>query len=133
MEFLLWKCLLCVACFCVVYSKLIEIRVANKLERCFNERRFDTNMTDPRYDNIHGYCIQKYRWHLNRQIHENITLETSNWIDELLRKSTEEARKPRHIRQSLNVRKEYRRLTDKERNDYHRAINMLKKDTVSFN
>jgi hypothetical protein len=31
----------------------------------------------------------------------------------------------------LRVRKEYRTLTDQERNDFHRAVVMLKRDRVS--
>jgi len=34
-------------------------------------------------------------------------------------------------RRVLRIRKEYRRLTDQERNNFHRAILMLKADTVS--
>lgn len=32
----------------------------------------------------------------------------------------------------LRVRKEYRTLTDQERNDFHRAVVMLKRDRVSI-
>nr|AHZ34288.1 tyrosinase A3 [Pinctada maxima] len=127
MKGLLWRFFLLVGLICVVYPDIIEIRVARELEECFEQRRFDTNQTDPRYDNIHGYCIQNFRWHLQEHYWKNITMETSNWIEELLRISN---RKVRKKRQSLPVRKEYRRLTDQERADYHRAINMLKRDTT---
>lgn len=40
--------------------------------------------------------------------------------------------RPQTTRTQLRQRKEYRMLTDKERDDYHQAINDLKKDTVSI-
>ena len=48
-----------------------------------------------------------------------------------IRNHIKDARK--RIKRQINKRKrkEYRCLTDRERDDFHRAINLLKKDTVS--
>lgn len=113
----------------VVYSKMTIIDTPEELKTCFDQPRFNTKETDPRLDNIHQYCIQKFRWHLQNN-NPNITHETTHWIDELLRMANKEARKKRQAGAERR-RKEIRRATDKERTDFFRAINLLKRDTVS--
>lgn len=114
----------------VVYSKMTIIDTPEELKTCFDQPRFNTKETDPRLDNIHQYCIQKFRWHLQNN-NPNITHETTHWIDELLRMANKEARKKRQAGAERR-RKEIRRATDKERTDFFRAINLLKRDTVSY-
>lgn len=97
------------------------------LKACCNEPRFHTKEMDPRLDNIQQYCIQKFRWHLQSR-NPNSTDETAHYIEELLRMAQKESRSKRQVDRR---RKEIRRATDKERQDFFRAINLLKRDTVS--
>jgi hypothetical protein len=57
-------------------------------------------------------------------------LQAYNWVQSLLPKPPSR----RHVRQAvspnLRIRKEYRRLTDMERANFHTAIQLLKADTV---
>ncbi|XP_061197635.1 uncharacterized protein LOC133205781 [Saccostrea echinata] len=115
-----------IATLCMlVQSKMTIIDTPEELKSCFDQPRFHTREMDPRLDNVHQYCIQKFRWHL-QALNPNITTETTHWIDELLRMANKEARTKR---QSLRRRVEIRRATDQQRQDYFRAINMLKRDT----
>lgn len=111
----------------MVNSKMTIIDTPEELKTCFDQPRFNRKEFDPRIDNVHQYCIQKFRWHLQNN-NPNITDETTHWIDELLRMANKEARSKR---QTLRRRMELRRATDKQREDYFRAINMLKRDTVN--
>lgn len=123
-----------------VICKIFEINTPTDLKTCFEQKRFLSNYSDPHWDNGHAYCVQKNNWHMLRTAWSNISVETENWVDELLRMSEYEVDGLRLKRQTqrngrrprpLRVRREYRLLSDAERNAFHRAINLLKEDTVS--
>ncbi|XP_071173904.1 tyrosinase-like protein 1 [Mytilus edulis] len=118
-----------------VYCKIYEINTPDALKNCFDQKRLNGNSSDPHWDSAHAYCIQKNNWNLLKTAWGNISIETENWVDELLRMSEYEMEGTRTKRQAsrrrrrLRIRKEYRILSDTERNNFHRAINMLKRDT----
>jgi hypothetical protein len=69
--------------------------------------------------------------HLLRLPRVNISRDGLEWLSKLLRKY-ESSRHHRAKRQSrVRVRREYRMLSDRDRNAYHRAVRMLKEDTVN--
>lgn len=111
----------------MVYSKMTIMDTPEMLKACYNQPRFHTKEMDPRLDNIQQYCIQKFRWHL-QSVNPNSVNETAHYIEELLRMAQKESRSKRQVDRR---RKEIRRATDKERQDFFRAINLLKRDTVS--
>ena len=122
------------------YCRIFEINTPDDLKYCFEQKRLKSNASDPHWDNAHAYCIQKNNWHLLRTAWPNISEETGSWVDELLRMSEYEIEGSRHRRQAtirrgrpvqLRRRKEYRRLTDTERQNFHRAVILLKRDRVS--
>lgn len=120
--------------------RIVEINTPDDLKYCFEQKRLKSNGSDPHWDNAHAYCIQKNNWHLLKTAWPNISEETGSWVDELLRMSEYEIEGSRHRRQAtirrgrpvqLRRRKEYRRLTDTERQNFHRAVILLKRDRVS--
>ena len=68
---------------CIIY----EINTPESLKYCFDQKRLKSNFSDPHLDNAHAYCIQKNNWNLLRTAWPNISEETGNWVDELLRMS----------------------------------------------
>lgn len=81
---------------------------------------------------IDHHCIQQYQWRTTMQRWGgwNITLESQRWVSRLLhgRQSTGRITAVSHLR----VRKEYRVLTNRERFNFNKAVNLLKMDKVSF-
>lgn len=60
----------------------------------------------------------------------NVTMGISRWVTSLIYALTAGRRGTGFNAAAPRVRKEYRRLNDRERNNYHRAVNLLKRDTV---
>lgn len=117
----------------VVYARFQAIYPPAELSLCFDDKRFHMNTSDPRWDSSdsHSWCLQKFRWHMSKRLWHNISSETNQWVDELLR-ITEGDKRTKRQAEPLRVRQEYRRLTDTQRRNYHRAVQMLKTDTVGF-
>ncbi|XP_060063788.1 uncharacterized protein LOC132544232 [Ylistrum balloti] len=114
----------------IVSARFRAIYPPEEISQCLEEKRFHINTTDPRWDCSHSWCIQKFRWHISKRLWHNISSETNQWVDELLR-MTEGDRRKRQV-EPLRVRQEYRRLTDTQRRNYHRAIQMLKADSSIY-
>ncbi|XP_033754718.1 uncharacterized protein LOC117337729 [Pecten maximus] len=111
----------------IISARFRAIYPPEEILQCFEEKRFHSNATDPRWDCSHSWCVQKFRWHMAKRLWHNISSETNQWVEELLR-MTEGERRKRQV-EPLRVRQEYRRLTDTQRRNYHRAIQMLKADS----
>ena len=69
--------------------------------------------------------MQKVMWQMAEMLGHNVTRETRDYFNRLLQIAIDshDAQIPRH-------RKEYRMLTDEERERFHNAILALKNDTV---
>ena len=76
-----------------------------------------------------GTCMTEFMWLNNRKC-KGISKWTMNWFASL---AVNRSRSLDHtLPNGQRERKEYRVLTDAERNDYHRAVNALKRNTVSL-
>lgn len=77
-------------------------------------------------EQIFWECMQKVMWQMAEMMGHNVTQEIREYVNELLHMAiySHDAHIPRH-------RKEYRMITDEERERFHNAIKALKNDTVS--
>lgn len=102
---------------CVECSNLL-----NQIEKCFGDYPKNNFATDKRLTS-QKYCVDKLLFHYPR-LHK--------WIDSYPDIKSFDNKGTENAMVMKGVRKEYRMLTSKERDDFHRAINLLKQDTVSF-
>lgn len=59
-----------------------------------------------------------------------IFLQAYTWVQSLLPRPVSHRHSRQAVSPNLRIRKEYRRLTDVERANFHRAVQLLKADTV---
>lgn len=78
-------------------------------------------------EQIFWECMQRVMWQMAEQMGHNVTRETRDYLDRLLQVAVNNA-----DTQFPRVRKEYRMLSDDERNRFHKAIRALKEDTVTY-
>ena len=72
-----------------------------------------------------------YRYTCNRYFYRDVHISRRVRRQARMRTSGRPIREPRPaVAPSLRVRREYRLISDAERERFHRAINMLKEDTV---
>ncbi|KAH3769102.1 hypothetical protein DPMN_170349 [Dreissena polymorpha] len=118
-------------CVTEVHSMIEHIPLPDRLQECFARYAHRTSIVETVGESISASCVGQYTWTAARE-HVipgfNISREAYNWVQGLASRTELQSR---HRRQAmgLRVRKEYRRLTDQERINFHRAVNMLKADT----
>ncbi|KAL4234834.1 hypothetical protein ACF0H5_006475 [Mactra antiquata] len=120
------------------YGLLTTSEVPQEVIECIQRI---VNVTDGRLSNklveeAHLQCIQTFFWKFNG-IHwsaTNITEDDKAYINSLMRLHVRRGRQKRQVGQEIvlpltgfRTRKEYRILTDEERNTYHAAVNELKR------
>ena len=112
---------------------MTDVSQSDTLQKCFD--RFANN-SDPFTDQEKLSLCYKYYTQSNlnaaKVLSSNVsplaTMTPGEYIQFLIDRFTAEARAP----QGKRVRKEYRMMTNEERDNYHRAIVMLRQDTVSI-
>ncbi|XP_021340235.1 uncharacterized protein LOC110441431 [Mizuhopecten yessoensis] len=110
-----------------------EIPLPNSLENCFRSFARQTSVSLTVGQAIGYHCNQQFMWQqagINNWMRYNITSQEYDWFSSLLylpNRGKRYAKKP-----EVRVRKEIRALTERERNDYHRAIQLLKSDTSIY-
>lgn len=84
-------------------------------------------------EQISSSCLLQFLWE-NRKLCGRVSNETLTWLESLVNMAQSRnlrSGNSRKRRQAvLRRRMEYRMLSNQERNDYHRAINLMKSDTV---
>ena len=76
-------------------------------------------------EQIFWECMQRVMWQMSEQMGHNVTRETRDYLDRLLKIALD----PKNRKISRH-RKEYRMLSEKERDRFHEAVKALKKDKV---
>ncbi|XP_060071609.1 tyrosinase-like protein 1 [Ylistrum balloti] len=111
-------------------GKIEEINIDEKILQCYDTYRRTSEITRSVGYNIHWKCMQMYIWNLIEQDSLNITLADQHWIESI---TSLPALKGRTKRQSPmpRVRREYRRMSNPERENYHRAVNLLKQIPIA--
>ncbi|XP_033754771.1 LOW QUALITY PROTEIN: uncharacterized protein LOC117337769 [Pecten maximus] len=110
-----------------------EIPLPSDLENCFRSFARQTSVSQTVGQAIGYHCTQQFMWRqagVNNWLRYNITRQEYDWFSSLLylpNRNKRYAKKP-----EVRVRKEIRTLTESERADYHRAIQLLKSDTSIY-
>lgn len=110
----------------VVSAMIEEIPVPPKLMSCFESHYKNKNASKIDPEKINFFCTQKYVYTEIEHPALNLSQEAKEWMKGLIIIPNH-----RKKRQNLRVRREYRRLSDQERDQFHNAILSLKMDTVS--
>ncbi|WAR12529.1 TYR3-like protein, partial [Mya arenaria] len=76
-------------------------------------------------EQIFWECMQRVMWQMAEQMGHNVTRETRDYLDRLLQIAVDPSKE-----QFPRIRKEYRMMTDDERDRFHKAIQALKEDTT---
>lgn len=101
-----------------------------EMSDCFQRYSVRTSLSKTVGQSIDWFCVDLYLWKNAKYSGWqgfNVTKETIEWFNRLTWHPTK-----RHKRQSVRLRREYRMLEDFERANFHRAIQMLKTDTVGY-
>ncbi|XP_060063557.1 uncharacterized protein LOC132544015 [Ylistrum balloti] len=114
-------------------AMIAEIPLPDSLDNCFRSFARQTSVSQTVGQAIGYHCTQQYMWRqagVNNWLRSNITREEYEWFSSLLYLSN---RSKRYAKKAeIRVRKEIRALTESERNDYHRAVQLLKSDTSIY-
>lgn len=113
---------------------LIDIGdLPTQLQQCFEMKTEFSNVTEVPSEDICVTCITDYLWKYGNHVHCFKKAEHNlEWVAQLLVElhPTTASRQKRTPPKERRRRKEYRMLTDQERERYHLAINRMKSDTV---
>lgn len=119
-------------------------KIPPRLHDCLTERDSNFELSD---DQVSTTCLLEYQWE-NREHCGKVSIQTFNWLyslaNESIKSSPKRKRRRSHTKNAHHrvgahhshrsptprQRREYRTLTEAERNTYHRAINKLKEDKV---
>lgn len=114
-----------------ISKAMVNVTQSIALQKCLDRFAGDTSVFSEQ-EQV-SLCFKYYtqaNWDsanvLNAQITPLATMTADEFIQSLLNRITAEARNP----QGKRVRREYRMMTNEERDNYHRAIVMLKQDTT---
>ncbi|XP_063423388.1 uncharacterized protein LOC134707510 [Mytilus trossulus] len=119
---MLWFILLSWLLFLKTESTLIQEDLPQAMIECL--KTFDDRITTQQAA-VHKFCWDFFNWENNSNYTNSIRPKIYEYVIRLL--SPFFTMKPLGI--SKSIRKEYRRLTDREREDFHKAVRMLKQDT----
>ncbi|XP_052089035.1 tyrosinase-like protein 2 [Mytilus californianus] len=97
-----------------------------KYNKCLSERSSNARPKDVPGEEIVSYCINQFLWE-----DPPFDYKKDSKVLDFVKQMFEQANMKKKKRPRL-VRKEYRMLTKKEREDYHAAVNRLKNDKKSI-
>ncbi|CAC5417267.1 unnamed protein product [Mytilus coruscus] len=120
--------------FCTVFvqSKLRPIPLPRTLKKCLEDKQESRpTLTD---EEAIGTCMLDFMWKNDMKC-GTTSQDTISWFAQLaVNRVNTTMQKGRHTwgraEKKRGIRKEYRMITDTERNDYHRAVNALKRNTA---
>lgn len=121
---MLWFILISWLLFLNTETTLIQEDLPPAMIECL--KTFDDRITTHQAA-VHKFCWDFFNWENNSDYTNSISPKIYEYVIRLL--SPFFPMKPLGITKS--IRKEYRLLTDREREDFHKAVRMLKQDTVS--
>ncbi|KAL4234820.1 hypothetical protein ACF0H5_006461 [Mactra antiquata] len=103
-----------------------KLHMPDGLQSYFNKAKVQHNISDITGEQIFWECMQRVMWQMAEEMGHNVTRETRDYLDNMLRLAVDSvaSKIPRRIR------KEYRMLTDEERDRFHKAVRALKQDTT---
>ncbi|XP_033755241.1 putative tyrosinase-like protein tyr-3 [Pecten maximus] len=113
-----------------VKGTIEEVSIHADILNCYDTYRRTSDITRSVGYNIHWKCMQMYIWNLLEQSSLNITLADQQWIESITSIPALKKRKKRQS-QMPRVRREYRRMSNQERENYHRAVNLLKQIPIA--
>ncbi|KAK3605738.1 hypothetical protein CHS0354_013536 [Potamilus streckersoni] len=101
-----------------------------ELQFCFEDAKNRTDLTRTPGEQIFWSCVQRFTYKITPHKERTINFNTETFLKGLLDPSLEPLLKGFRVKRQagVRVRKEIRMLTDSERNDFFRAVNMLKND-----
>ncbi|XP_071181566.1 tyrosinase-like protein 1 [Mytilus edulis] len=104
-------------------ANIYQMPLPANLISCLKNRTYGISPTEYPGEDVTTFCVQEHLWVDSKKIFPyEVTEDTSRWVLRLFEKGRREKE------QILRIRKEYRMLTKNERNDYHRAVQLLKQD-----
>lgn len=134
MQFSPWTiAVLFLECFSLVEALIDTGDLPLELGECFQLKTEDSNVTEVPSEDICITCITDYLWKHGTHRHcFNKTEHDLTWVAEILTElhPVTSKRQKRTPPKQRRRRKEYRMLSDKEREKYHLAINRMKRDRV---
>ncbi|XP_045191875.2 uncharacterized protein LOC123548573 [Mercenaria mercenaria] len=95
------------------------------LQSYFNGAKLQHNVSDVTGEQIFWECMQRVMWQMAEQMGHNVTRETRDYLDRLLQIAVDSI-----DTQFPRIRKEYRMMSDAERDRFHKSILALKEDTT---
>ena len=101
-----------------------------KYLECLLKRSDGLTPTDTEGEEIVNFCINEFLWTESANIHN---YEVENDVLDFIRSMFEAAQFQQVTQKPKRIRIEYRMMTKKQRENYHRAVNLLKTDTVNVN
>ncbi|KAK3086021.1 hypothetical protein FSP39_012274 [Pinctada imbricata] len=107
-----------------------EIPVPKSLENCFSRYAAKTSISKTVGQSINWICVHQYTWAMNGKrgwMPYNITADVNRWFGSLLQ-FTKRRNVIRFRRQTNRGRKEIRAMSEKEKYNFFRAVNLLKAD-----
>lgn len=112
-----------------------EISIPPRLQECFQHYATKTTAAKTVGQSIHWMCTHLFIWResgVKGWLVFNMTQEAQTWYRSLLPVISKSVhKKKRSTHGGYRIRKEIRMMTNKERDDFFRAIQLLKADAVS--
>lgn len=115
------------------HGLLRESARSSQIQSCYDSFAISRDSKETVGAVIHWKCVQLHTWKLLKHRSLNITPADRDWIESITAMPIMAAgRRKRQAPGGLRMRREYRMMTLAQRNDYHRAVNMLKDGRVRF-
>ncbi|KAK3605740.1 hypothetical protein CHS0354_013539 [Potamilus streckersoni] len=131
-----WRLILLAVLVNGVLCMIEEIPLPADIQECLDQVHTKTNLTEVVGENVVWRCVHGSLWKKAKENPNNqLSDKALKWFATLINKSVNkgdlQGRRSRARRQTarLRVRREYRMLSDTERNNFHQALIMLKADT----
>lgn len=112
-----------------VHGMIEEINMDRDVLNCYDSFRRTSDITRTIGYSVHWKCMQMHIWKLLDNTSLNITVADQKWIESIT-DIPEFSGSQKTQSQMPRVRREYRRMTNQERDNYHRAVNLLKQMPV---
>ncbi|XP_052818134.1 tyrosinase-like protein [Mya arenaria] len=121
------------------FALIDEIPLPVDIQKCFDNAYEKGNLTRQIAEKLVWHCVHGSLWTRTGSAAQNKMPEVAmKWFAELIHQSIREAHSRRRMRRQtgrrrlvprVRIRREYRLISDADRDRFHRAINMLKEDT----
>ncbi|OWF47427.1 uncharacterized protein LOC110454385 [Mizuhopecten yessoensis] len=113
-----------------VLGMIEEISINGDVLNCYDMYRRSSDISRSVGYSIHWKCMQMHIWNLLEQTSLNITLVDQQWIESITSLPALKGRKKRQV-EMPRVRREYRRMSNQQRENYHRAVTLLKQIPIA--